>query len=258
VPTDAANFEVRQILAVGNAAGADTNMRHLRSKLVVLNYLRIANEIARHLPPTRSLRLLDWGALAGQMSYLLARRGLDVTSYHYDPHARDFDGRSTYHFTDLELPLVTGNDPVALPFSDASFAAVLSCGVLEHVDDERGSLREMHRILKPGGVFFIYQLPQKGSWLEYFIRHFKLGYTHERYYTAHSIQRLLAAEGFEIQLLRRANMLPKSFTGLPLRLKHGFEMYPTAVLSVDHAVGTVPLLNHLAGVLEITAVRKAR
>jgi hypothetical protein len=116
----------------------------------------------------------------------------------------------------------------------------------------------MHRILKPGGFFFIYQLPQKGSWLEYFIRHFKLGYTHERYYTAHSIQRLLAAEGFEIQRWHRANMLPKSFSGLPLWLKHGFEMYPTVVLTVDHALGTVPLLNRVAGVLEITAVRKGR
>ena len=190
------------------------------------------------------------------MSYLLARRGFDVTSYHYDPHARDVVCHTTYRFADVELPLVTGNDPVTLPFPDATFDAVLSCGVLEHVDDERGSLREIRRVLKPGGFFFIYQLPQTGSWLEYFIRRFKLGYTHERTYTARSIHRLLAAAGFGIQAMRRANMLPKSFTGLPTRLKALFETYPTVVLTVDRALAKLPLLNRLGGVLELTAYKR--
>ena len=51
------------------------------------------------------------------------------------------------------------NEQPRLPFDDASFDAVLSCGVLEHVPYEEGSVREIARVLKPGGHFFVYQLP---------------------------------------------------------------------------------------------------
>src|SRR5205823_15099624 len=39
----------------------------------------------------------------------------------------------------------------ALPFSEASFDGVLLNEVLEHVADEVQTLREIHRVLRPGG-----------------------------------------------------------------------------------------------------------
>jgi glycosyltransferase involved in cell wall biosynthesis/ubiquinone/menaquinone biosynthesis C-methylase UbiE len=39
-----------------------------------------------------------------------------------------------------------------LPFADNSFDKVLMSEVLEHLVDDRGSLREVYRVLKPGGV----------------------------------------------------------------------------------------------------------
>ena len=42
-------------------------------------------------------------------------------------------------------------DVAALPFGDGCFATILANGVLEHVHDLAGGLREIARVLKPGG-----------------------------------------------------------------------------------------------------------
>jgi SAM-dependent methyltransferase len=42
-----------------------------------------------------------------------------------------------------------------LPFADGSFDVVFYHHVIEHVDDPAGSLRELARVLRPGGLIFI-------------------------------------------------------------------------------------------------------
>jgi SAM-dependent methyltransferase len=50
-----------------------------------------------------------------------------------------------------ERPLVQG-DAQALPFPDAAFDTVLAPMMLYHVPDRAQAAREMHRVLRPGGV----------------------------------------------------------------------------------------------------------
>ncbi|MFA8436975.1 MAG: methyltransferase domain-containing protein [Marinifilaceae bacterium] len=65
-----------------------------------------------------------------------------------------------YTTADLESPLADVHfDVQAIPFSDHSYDVVICNHVLEHVDDDRKAMRELHRILKPGG-FAILQVPQ--------------------------------------------------------------------------------------------------
>ena len=142
------------------------------------------------------------------------------------------------------------------------FDAVLSCGVLEHIDEhsepgnEMKSLREIQRILKPGGKLMIYQLPQVHAWQETMIRRFKLGYSHPRRYTAREITRMLGETGFTLARLRRANLVPKNLTGMPAALRTLYSRADKTLIALDGALANVPGLREVAGVLELTAMRK--
>ncbi len=46
-------------------------------------------------------------------------------------------------------------DAEHLPFTDATFDAVLSIGVLHHTPDTAGGVQEIHRVLKPGGLAIV-------------------------------------------------------------------------------------------------------
>ncbi|HOU54195.1 MAG TPA: class I SAM-dependent methyltransferase [Myxococcota bacterium] len=49
-------------------------------------------------------------------------------------------------------PVVVG-DATAMPFPDARFDGVMAMDVLEHIEDDRSALREIRRVLRPGGPF---------------------------------------------------------------------------------------------------------
>ncbi len=238
--------ELRFLLANGQlaAAAGDSRHRHLHSAVCLSDYARIADEVAAL---GGSGPLLDWGCGYGQMSYLLARRGVDVVAY-------DVGG-----WRDPALPMtrgltiVRGDHPSDLPFEDGTFAAVLSCGVLEHVADEDASLRELRRVLIPGGRLLIYNLPQKASYKELVIRSLRLGWTHERRYTLGSIRTILCRNGFGVTRVRHGGVLPHLCTGLPPSFVRFYERFPRAVIGADRALSRLPPLGPLAQSLEIVA-----
>lgn len=43
-----------------------------------------------------------------------------------------------------------------LPFADNSVDAIVCIAILEHIEEPQKAVREMHRVLKPGGQCFIY------------------------------------------------------------------------------------------------------
>ena len=49
-------------------------------------------------------------------------------------------------------------DAQALPFSDAGFDAVVNYGIIHHVLDWRACIREIGRVLKPGGAFLFEEI----------------------------------------------------------------------------------------------------
>lgn len=70
-------------------------------------------------------------------------------------------GRSRYP----ALPLVQG-DAQALPFADAAFDAVVALDVLEHLANPALALREIGRVLAPGGLLMV-SVPHRGRFAEW-------------------------------------------------------------------------------------------
>lgn len=65
-----------------------------------------------------------------------------------------------YVTTDLNSPLADVKADICdLPFPDNSFDVILCNHVLEHIPDDLGAMKELYRILKPGG-WGIFQIPQ--------------------------------------------------------------------------------------------------
>ncbi len=99
---------------------------------------------------------------------------------------------------------VTRGSILALPFADASFDAVTSFDVLYHawVEDDRKAVREVVRVLRPGGLFLVRVPALKMLWGA----HDEAVLSRHRYTTA-EVRRLLEGEGLEVRRLSYANFL---------------------------------------------------
>ena len=194
-------------------------------------YIRMVDELGRYIEPHS--KVLDWGAGDGQLSLLLKSRGYDVTAYDIIPKSEAYDK--------IGVTYIKGGD--TLPFQSDSFDAVVSCGVLEHVNSDVYSLSELYRILKPDGYLFIFNLPNKYSLSEFIGRHTKLG-GHKHIYIKKEIANKLSATKFNVLSLHHSHMLPHH----PSRLKAGwldwlYNQHNTFTSNVDKLLEAIPGIN---------------
>lgn len=96
---------------------------------------------------------LDLGCAQGYWSVALAERGArSVVGVEPDPE-RVEEALGLPHPESVTFETAESE---ALPFADASFDAVLVNEVLEHVSDEVATLREIARVLRPGGHLVLF------------------------------------------------------------------------------------------------------
>jgi len=168
------------------------------------------------------MNVLDWGAGSGHCSVYLSRAG-------YIPHAYMLDDPPLI-ITQEGVRFTKGNHPKLLPFDSASFDAVMAVGVLEHVRErdgnERDSLNELRRVLKPDGLLIITHLPNKFSWAENMLllaRKFGVKVlAHDFTYSRGDFYRILDGIGFKVINEGVYNLLPRSSLNklLPIKLRN--------------------------------------
>ncbi len=96
-------------------------------------------------------KVLDLGCGAGHLVKAARAKGLDFYGAGVD--MRDAHNASDPALVEQRILRPIPFDPYRLPFDDATFDVVISDMVLEHVMDYPTTLREIHRVLKPGGAF---------------------------------------------------------------------------------------------------------
>lgn len=98
----------------------------------------------------RGKKLLDIGCGTGYVAALYASGGAKVTAVDIAQQSVELT-KKRLAWKGLEADVRQANAE-ALPFDDNSFDVVTSYGVLHHTPDTLQALREVHRVLRPGGV----------------------------------------------------------------------------------------------------------
>ncbi|HPA20452.1 MAG TPA: class I SAM-dependent methyltransferase [Verrucomicrobiae bacterium] len=107
--------------------------------------------ILGRLGEMRGRKLLDVGAGLGETSVYFARRGAEVTASDVSGGMLQFAGAlAAHHGVTIGLVQAAAD---ALPFPDGSFDIVYIANALHHVSDIPAAVRELHRVLRPGGTF---------------------------------------------------------------------------------------------------------
>ena len=151
----------------------------------------------KYLPATangRQRSILDVGCGTGTMLHYLSRYG-EVLGVDSDDQAVRFcHQRGAYQVRQV------GPLPSRLPFEDGAFDLITMLDVLEHIEDDRGTLRELYRLLRPGGMLMLAVPAYRFLWgPQDEISH------HKRRYVASEIRERVTQAGFRIRRLSYFN-----------------------------------------------------
>src|SRR5688500_6677197 len=104
-----------------------------------------------HESVTPSARALDYGCGAGEVVEEARRIGLDM--YGVEVLYEGANDKAEIERKGLLGHIVRTMNNGVIPFEDNFFDFVVSNQVFEHVEDLDGALKEIDRVLKPGGGF---------------------------------------------------------------------------------------------------------
>jgi SAM-dependent methyltransferase len=145
------------------------------------------------LPP--SATILEPGCGTGGNFPMLARRGR-LYAMDADPSALRFAASRGL------AQLGQGSLPDDIPFGDTRFDLIVMTDVLEHLEDDAGSLRALRTRLKPGGRLLLTVPASPWLWSEHDVTHH-----HLRRYRPAELRAVATAGGFNVEYLSCFNFI---------------------------------------------------
>lgn len=144
-------------------------------------------DVSRHFP--RTARMLDVGC------------GTAWLSEDFDEYVGvESDAEVVADAGRLGIDVRLANADGTLPFADSSFDGVILKDVLEHLDDPVAMVREVHRVLVPGGRAFASSPDaQRTAWHDY---------THRRPFTRTAMRRMWADQGMQVERVSYESVAP--------------------------------------------------
>jgi SAM-dependent methyltransferase len=159
--------------------------------------------------PPAGLRVLDVGCGDAALVVALARRGALVTGVDVDPNMLAA-GRTRAAASGVAPHLMQG-DIRALPFANDGFDVILAVTALCFMGNAAQAVREMARVLRPGGRLVIGEL---GRWNLWAARRRMSGWLGSRVWrsatfrTVRALEDLVANAGLAITMVRGAVFYP--------------------------------------------------
>lgn len=149
----------------------------IKSELAYVVYLRhlFAYEAASQLLKDKK-EIIEIGSGEGYGASYLASGSFSIHCFDLSEVIASH-AQKTYGANNLSFQSFDGKK---IPAEDNSFDAAISFQVIEHVDDVPNYLKEIHRVLKPGGIFLLttpnrtYRLkPNQKPWNKFHFREYQ-------------------------------------------------------------------------------------
>jgi SAM-dependent methyltransferase len=162
---------------------------HIGRRKIIASFVE---DICRRVTDRRP-RILDVGCGTGANLLMLSKYG--------DAEGVDVSEDALAFCRERGLEKLKLGAAEELPYDDGTFDLVTALDVLEHIDDDLAGLREMRRVLRPGGHVLLFVPTFMFLWgLQDDVSH------HRRRYRLSELRRVLEQAGFEIQRTTYANI----------------------------------------------------
>jgi|SRR5215469_1343547 len=142
---------------------------HIRPWMSPFKFPWLMERIEREAALLSGRRLLEVGCGLGYVSLEFIRRGARVTATDLTPQAVSLT-RCHFEMENVQAEDVRVENVLSLSFRDDSFDAVWANGVVHATGDAALAIREIRRILKPGGRAIISHFYRRGSWMHFLSR----------------------------------------------------------------------------------------
>ncbi|MCK5027388.1 MAG: class I SAM-dependent methyltransferase [Candidatus Pacebacteria bacterium] len=170
-----------------------------RSKLFIEG-----SPIYRKYIPENPKMILDVGAGTGKYGVIYAKEFLESTVYITDviEESLDIIRRLTKEVGVENNTVIQKEDISKFTFEDNMFDVVMCDAVIQHVPDVNSAMKEIYRVLKPGGIVFISTMNVLNfhSLYKLYLRlcRKEYEYVNEKSYTPRELKKLFKTYNFEV------------------------------------------------------------